>query len=215
MSHTNPRLDAADLPKADDPAKRAVLARLVEASPWSDHVPHLIKLVAQAGAWPLRGVEVGVGWGYGAAGLLAFVPQIALHVMVDTWWTVWPSHRYFKSQDAGAKVDLATFARMHGEALATTEFAGRRRRIVRSNSAEAALAYAGAGLDYAFIDGDHSVEGVTIDLKAWWPALRSGALIVGHDWGRFGVEAAVRGFGVWRTEDIGLHPESLWSARKP
>lgn len=37
------------------------------------------------------------------------------------------------------------------------------------------------GVDFAFIDGDHTIPGVTADLEALSPALNPGALVVLHD----------------------------------
>jgi predicted O-methyltransferase YrrM len=38
-------------------------------------------------------------------------------------------------------------------------------------------------IDYLFIDGDHSYEGVKLDVEAWFPKLKSGGIIVMHDIG--------------------------------
>lgn len=37
-------------------------------------------------------------------------------------------------------------------------------------------------LDFVFIDGDHSYEAVLEDLHDWVPKIRSGGLLLGHDW---------------------------------
>jgi hypothetical protein len=37
-------------------------------------------------------------------------------------------------------------------------------------------------IDLLFIDGDHTTRGVFEDLEAWYPKLRPGGLLVGHDW---------------------------------
>lgn len=38
------------------------------------------------------------------------------------------------------------------------------------------------GFDFVYIDGDHSYEAVSEDLRAWWPLVRSGGILAGHDW---------------------------------
>lgn len=51
--------------------------------------------------------------------------------------------------------------------------------------------------DYVYIDGDHSIEGVTFDFDNFWPRLRKGGFMAFHD-------ACVKGhheegdYGVWR-----------------
>jgi predicted O-methyltransferase YrrM len=37
-------------------------------------------------------------------------------------------------------------------------------------------------LDFAFIDGDHRYEAVKADLAAWWPKIRNGGTLIGHDY---------------------------------
>ena len=37
-------------------------------------------------------------------------------------------------------------------------------------------------VDFIFIDGDHSYEGVKTDFDLWFPKLKKGGLIVFHDW---------------------------------
>lgn len=43
-------------------------------------------------------------------------------------------------------------------------------RIIRDESA-----------DLIFIDGDHSYTGISQDLAAWWPKLKQGGILCGHD----------------------------------
>lgn len=37
-------------------------------------------------------------------------------------------------------------------------------------------------LDYVYIDGNHDYEHVKQDLEMWWPKLKSGGLMAGHDY---------------------------------
>jgi len=37
-------------------------------------------------------------------------------------------------------------------------------------------------LDLVFIDGDHSYEGVRLDIDLWLPKVREGGVISGHDY---------------------------------
>ena len=53
---------------------------------------------------------------------------------------------------------------------------------VVSDSVAAAASYADASLDFVFIDGDHSYEGVKKDIIAWLPKVKPGGIIAGHDY---------------------------------
>jgi cephalosporin hydroxylase len=49
--------------------------------------------------------------------------------------------------------------------------------------------------DLVYIDASHLEENVVADLEAWYPKVRAGGLLCGHDWGYYeGVEKAVHRF---------------------
>lgn len=54
--------------------------------------------------------------------------------------------------------------------------------IVKSDSAEAAAAFADESLDFVFIDADHQYDAVLRDLSAWWPKVKPTGFIGGHDY---------------------------------
>ncbi len=56
-------------------------------------------------------------------------------------------------------------------------------------------------LDFVYLDARHDFQGVFSDLIAWWPKLRIGGVIAGHDYcdgelpeGDFFVQTAVQSF---------------------
>ncbi|MDH5543791.1 MAG: class I SAM-dependent methyltransferase, partial [Nitrospinota bacterium] len=55
----------------------------------------------------------------------------------------------------------------------------------------------GKGVDFLFIDGDHSYEGVTFDLTSWGSIVKRGGVIIAHDYcnlpegGLAGVDVAI------------------------
>lgn len=67
-------------------------------------------------------------------------------------------------------------------------------------SVEAAQEFSDESLDVVFIDADHSYEAVKADLEAWYPKVKPGGLMAGHDFvfehetSREGVIRAVREF---------------------
>jgi len=84
----------------------------------------------------------------------------------------------------------------------------------RSNSADAAKKFEDT-IDFLFLDGDHSYEGVKKDVDAWLEKLKSGGIITMHDIGwAEGVKKVVK-------EDVKPHlerfkqlPNLFWGWKK-
>mmetsp|Transcript_83113 Transcript_83113/g.258110 ORF Transcript_83113/g.258110 Transcript_83113/m.258110 type:complete len:415 (+) Transcript_83113:256-1500(+) len=92
----------------------------------------------------------------------------------------------------------------------------KRATFMVQESAEAARWVAPGSLDLVFIDGDHRFESVTLDIQAWWPCVRAGGVIAGHDFSvTFPgvVEAAVK-FALSVGLRLRLAPE-IWWVTKP
>jgi len=69
-------------------------------------------------------------------------------------------------------------------------------------------------IDFLFIDGDHHYESVIQDLKNWFPKIKQGGIISGHDYaygGECGVIPAVDGFFGTQIFRIG---SSVWYHEK-
>jgi len=49
-------------------------------------------------------------------------------------------------------------------------------------STRGAELFADGSLHFAFIDAGHSYEQVTADIEAWWPKIRPGGILAGHDY---------------------------------
>lgn len=80
---------------------------------------------------------------------------------------------------------------------------------IRADSAAASLGYANESLDFIFIDADHSYEAVTRDLQSWFPKLKKGGHIAGHDYvDDERVRNAVRDF--FNLDDSAFCGENCW-----
>lgn len=69
-------------------------------------------------------------------------------------------------------------------------------------------------IDCVFIDAAHDYENVKLDIERWWPLIRDGGCLFGHDWNHRwpGVERAVaRSFNLI---DVGVAPDSVWFVLK-
>ncbi len=77
------------------------------------------------------------------------------------------------------------------ETLASTDVRGAFERHMRHLGAEvelmamdsplAARRFADGSLDLVFLDGSHDEDAVRKDIAAWWPKLRPGGILAGHD----------------------------------
>lgn len=156
---------------------------------------------------PLRfGVEVGVFDGYTSDILLQEFPELLLW-LVDLWQPVAPF----------THIDAAGFEQIRRCALWWTSHADDRRYELRMDSAAAAELFPESSLDFAFIDADHYYESVRRDLQAWWPRVRPGGLLCGHDYGvyadatgEWGVRRAVDEFTGLVGRQLRLGPDGMW-----
>jgi hypothetical protein len=87
--------------------------------------------------------------------------------------------------------------------------------LLRGDSVKLAEAVKDGDLDFVYIDADHTYEAVKADIAAWWPKVRVGGTLSGHDYVKrtlpngvsFGVIQAVNEFAaslgitepVWNT----------------
>jgi hypothetical protein len=54
--------------------------------------------------------------------------------------------------------------------------------VVKDRSPEAASKFPDNFLDWIYIDSNHQYECVSRDIKAWWPKLKMGGFMSGHDY---------------------------------
>lgn len=169
----------------------------------------------------MRGAEIGVLRGDTSHGLLQAFPQLFLY-MVDNWSVPAADSGYANSCDCAAHQHWAQHAANEQIAYTRTEFAAERRALLRANSDTASRAIADESLDFAFIDADHTYEGVSRDISAWWPKVRPGGILAGHDYGGrknregiWGVNRAVNEFAAKVDVPLQRAPRFVWHLKKP
>ena len=128
---------------------------------------------------PLCGAEIGVFEGQTSALLLRELPQLRLW-MVDRWGAPQPGERYWQDPYMRAVSQHADGPGL-GQGPAATDFARDRRVVVIADLNEPPPVVADGTLDFVFCDADHSAEGTLEAIEAWWPKLRPGGLLAGHD----------------------------------
>jgi hypothetical protein len=93
--------------------------------------------------------------------------------------------------------EASTFDQSMGlfqEAFSRTNKHRERRRFLVMPSVQAAFLIPDGLLDFVYIDGIHCHAEVLSDLNCFYPKVRKGGLISGHDWNKYGVKKAVREF---------------------
>lgn len=78
--------------------------------------------------------------------------------------------------------------------------------IVRSDTVAAAAGVEDGSLDFVFIDGDHSYDGCTRDIQAWYPKVRNGGIVAGHDFHWPTVAQAVKDWG----KKVAIAHDHVW-----
>jgi len=119
-------------------------------------------------------VEVGVYKGDFAAAVLKKCACVDTYYMVDPW-------RHLDDWNKPANQDNSVFEGFFEEVKAKTSFAGGRRVILRGKTTEVVDQISDCELDFAYIDGDHTLKGITIDLVRLYPKVRAGGFIGGDD----------------------------------
>lgn len=131
----------------------------------------------------LVAVEVGVRTGKNAESMLTIMPDLTLY-MVDTWAKPPAGDSYYNSGDGVADRPPGFFKKILREAKNRTFRFGDRAIMLQTTSGNAAAQFTASGerFDFVFIDADHSYEGVLCDLVWWWPLVKHGGYLCGHDY---------------------------------
>ncbi len=119
-------------------------------------------------------VEIGVYRGDFAADLFRRCPEIDRYYMIDPW-------RHLENWNKPANQDDEVFERFFQETKAKTDFADARRVILRGKTADVVDRIRDGELDFAYIDGDHTLRGITIDLFRIYSKVKRDGFIGGDD----------------------------------
>lgn len=164
---------------------------------------------------PKVGVEIGVHMGDLSWRLLGSNKNIFLY-MVDPWeecsggsykTTVDHINNYTQSQH-----DEAMRRAMNNVEMFKGQF-----KVLRMTSEEAVEQFADESVDFVFIDGDHSYEGCATDIRLWYPKVRDGGLMSGHDYRderNYGVMQAVNEFVARTGKQLRLGANYTWFVTK-
>ena len=159
-----------------------------------------------------KGAELGVFMGALSARLLQR-EDITLY-MVDSWKEHGEGD-YAESGDFHASLSQQQQDGFRLAATNETEFAENRRSILCMDTVAGAKYFEDGSLDFVFIDADHSYNGCRADIEAWYPKVRKGGWLCGHDYKNvdypcFGVEQAVDEFVASKGLKLELGDNFTW-----
>jgi hypothetical protein len=102
----------------------------------------------------------------------------------------WPGKLYmidcWRHQDEAVYHDVANVpdelqAAAYQQAQKVAAAYWERAVVIREFSQSATRLFKDGSLDFVYLDGNHSYQATLADLTAWWPKIRNGGLMSGHD----------------------------------
>lgn len=121
--------------------------------------------------------ELGVLKGDFTEKLLRNCGSIERYYMIDPW-------RHLDNWNKPANKENKLFEEYLSETLSKTEFAADKRIILRGKTTEVIEKIPDSELDFAYIDGDHTLKGITIDLIRIYQKVGDGGWIGGDDFSK-------------------------------
>jgi hypothetical protein len=121
--------------------------------------------------------EIGVYRGQFAAQLLSECPSIARYYLIDPW-------RHLAAWNKPANRSDAVFERFLAETLERTSAFADKCVILRGKTTEVVDEIPDSSLDFAYVDGDHTLRGISIDLISIYPKIKVGGFLAGDDFCR-------------------------------
>jgi Methyltransferase domain len=151
-----------------------------------------------------KGVEIGVSRGHSALALLEH--KVGFLWLVDPWC----DHEGYLEGEG------QNWSEVFLEAMKRLAHIPCRYSVIRTWSAEAAQ-WIPDNLDFVWIDGNHRYEWVKSDMELYWPKLKEGGILCGHDYCNVPptceVKKAVDQF--CDPNNVSLFPDSsCWMIRK-
>jgi hypothetical protein len=121
-----------------------------------------------------RMAEIGVYRGEFAEAMLRACDSLTKYYMIDPW-------RHLSGWNKPSNHDDLLFEQFFEEVKAKTEFAAARTVLLRGTTTEVIDQVPDGDLDLAYIDGDHTLRGIAVDLIRCYPKVRTGGLLGGDD----------------------------------
>lgn len=128
------------------------------------------------------GAEIGVWKGYTTQYLLKHLRSIGQYYAIDPWTL---NNDYKNSMNSESmKKQAENIEKVFNTYKRNVREFKERVITIRKTSEEASFLIEDESLDFVFIDGIHTYEYVSKDIKLWLPKLKDGGLLSGHDYER-------------------------------
>jgi predicted O-methyltransferase YrrM len=121
--------------------------------------------------------EIGVYRGDFAAHMLDGAAGLRRYYLLDPW-------RHLDDWHKPANKTDDVFEAFLEETLAKTEAHAEKRVVLRGRTVEVVDQIADGELDLVYIDGDHTLRGITTDLARLYPKVKDGGFVAGDDFCR-------------------------------
>lgn len=172
---------------------------------WSSEYPLVSSLI---NTYDLRiGCEIGVAFGTGSQSVLE-------NTDISRLYSIDP-YKHFPDSvyPDGMNLEQHTFDVLYLRAQKRLASYGDRSMLLRMTSLDAAELFADNSLDFVYLDGNHTFEGLSADLQKWYDKVRSGGLLIGDDYGHIshpGVKQAVNTFCAQRSLKVNVRSRTWW-----
>lgn len=137
--------------------------------------PHMYQWMVQTYPSGSHFVEIGSWYGQSSAFMAVEIANSGKNIRfdcVDTW----------KGSEEHADMEDVKADRLYSKFLKNMEPVVGYYNPIRTTSLEAASLYKDGSLDFVFIDADHAYESVKADIAVWYPKVKIGGHIAGHDY---------------------------------
>ena len=118
--------------------------------------------------------ELGVSRGRFAEGVLRGCSGITTYYLLDPW-------KHLPDWNKRHNKDDETFEEFYNEAMRRTQPWESKRVVLRGRTTQVVHSIPDDSLDLAYVDADHTLRGIAIDLIRIWPKVRTGGFIGGDD----------------------------------
>jgi hypothetical protein len=142
------------------------------------------------------GAEIGVGAAQSLCTLLQHCPKIKTMYAVDPYK---PYTNFLKQEYDGFPANIVDEKQAEGvewTAKHNVKYSGHKNKVVfiQEESLDAAKKIEDNSLDFIFLDAHSTPDQVFEDIDAWYPKVKTGGIISGHDWISMQVKYAVQKF---------------------